>query len=368
MTNSYTYPLTQNPASYLTREDLVDYIIQDAIQQAASDIHIEPFANACRIRYRCDGLLYETANIPTPLASRFITQLKVMAQLDITERRLPQDGHFQLNAIDVRINTCPTLFGEKIVLRLLNSHSILLTLSELGLNEIQKNILVTHLKKPQGMILVTGPTGSGKTITLYSAINYLNSIEKNISTIEDPIEIQLPGINQININPKIGLDFSTILRTVLRQDPDILMIGEIRDKETATLAIQAAQTGHLVLATLHTNSAIDTLTRLSALGINVCDIANCVSLIIAQRLVRKFCTYCKQEKNCPYCIRGYLGRIGVYEFLPITEKIAELILIQANLSTLRQQMQNEGFPTLYESGMEKVKQGITCLNEINRIL
>jgi len=359
MTSSYIYPPATHPTRYLTREDLVDYIIQDAIQQSASDIHIEPFAEACRIRYRCDGLLYETANIPTPLASRFITQLKVMAQLDISERRLPQDGHFQLYAMDIRINTCPTLFGEKIVLRLLNSHSILLTLSELGFTETQKKILLTHITKPQGMILVTGPTGSGKTVTLYSAISYLNSIEKNISTIEDPIEIQLPGINQININPKIGLDFSTILRTVLRQDPDILMIGEIRDKETATLAIQAAQTGHLVLATLHTNSSIETLGRLSALGVTTTDMAHCISLIISQRLVRKYCKRCSS---------GDSGRTGVYEFLPMTEKISELILARASLSTLRQQMQTEGFPTLRKAGIDKVNQGITCLHEINRVM
>jgi type IV pilus assembly protein PilB len=357
-----------DPQRNLIREDLVEYVIQDAIQQSASDIHIEPFAQACRIRFRCDGLLNEVANIPTHLAARFIMQLKVMAQLDITERRLPQDGHFQLYGTDIRINTCPTLFGEKIVLRLLNTNNISLEFSNLGLNEDQINLLLTKITKPQGMILVTGPTGSGKTITLYSIINYLNTIEKNISTIEDPIEIQLPGINQINVNPKIGLDFSTALRTLLRQDPDIMMVGEIRDKETALLAIQAAQTGHLVLATLHTNNTVETVQRMQALGVNHSDIASCVSLIISQRLVRRLCLYCKNIEGCQQCLQGYHGRTGVYEFFPLTPVTSELIRTQKSVLTIRQHLQQEGYPSLYEAGMIKVKLGITSIYEIDRVI
>jgi type IV pilus assembly protein PilB len=355
--------------------NLVDQIISHAIQQSSSDIHIEPFLHSCRIRYRRDGMLYEVTAIPANLALQFITRLKVMAQLDITERRLPQDGRFKFHAIDVRINTCPTLHGEKIVLRLLNANNISLDFTTLGFNEKQKNLFLQKISKPQGMVLVTGPTGSGKTITLYSALNQLNTIEKNISTVEDPIEIQLNGINQININSKIGLTFANALRTLLRQDPDILMVGEIRDQETAAMAIQAAQTGHLVLSTLHTNNALETITRLKSMGVTLHDIINSVSLIISQRLLRKLCPHCKQSdktifyaSSCPYCLNGYHGRVGIYEFLPLTKKITDLLLTKKNSAAISQQLQQTGYTTLHEAGMHKVQQGITSMLELNRVV
>src|SRR3990167_11373159 len=275
---------------------VVNRLLQDAILNHASDIHIEPYHQHCRIRFRSDSLLHEVATFPSPLAMQMITRLKIMANLNIAERRLPQDGHISLqndHKIDIRISTCPTLFGEKIVLRLLNSSAIKSDIHQLGLTDTQQQLFLNKLKQPQGLILVTGPTGSGKTITLYSALHYLNKPEKNISTVEDPVEIQLPGINQVNINTKINLHFSTVLRTLLRQDPDIIMIGEIRDPETADIAIQAAQTGHLVLSTLHTNSAIETLTRLHAMKILAYNLAGSLSLIIAQRLIRTLCAHCK---------------------------------------------------------------------------
>jgi type IV pilus assembly protein PilB len=355
----------------------VDNILKHAIQQSASDIHIEPYEHNCRIRYRQDGLLRETAEIPTQLALRIITRLKVLAKLDISERRLPQDGRFQFQQHDIRINICPTLFGEKIVLRLLNSSHLIHKISNLGLADSQLNLFLETISQPQGLILVTGPTGSGKTVTLYSALDYLNSEEKNISTVEDPIEIQLHGINQVNIHPKIGLQFSTVLRTLLRQDPDIIMIGEIRDLETAEIAIQAAQTGHLVFSTLHTNSAADAINRLNAMGIAEYNIKNSLSLIIAQRLIRKLCSYCKQPKSyseetlntmgfsgpytslhfyqavgCQHCLQGYHGRTGIYELLPI----------------LKNQTHLPEFISLKQSGFNKALQGITSIMEINRVI
>lgn len=354
----------------------VDNMIQHALQQRASDIHIEPYANVCRIRYRQDGLLSEIAEIPIHLASRIVTRLKVLAKMDITERRLPQDGRIPFHAIDIRVNTCPTLFGEKIVLRLLDINKLSLEINELGLNDSQKKLLIHKISQPHGMILVTGPTGSGKTVTLYSALHYLNSIEKNISTVEDPVEIQLNGINQVNINPKIGLDFSNVLRTFLRQDPDILMVGEIRDQETAAISIQAATTGHLVLSTLHTNSAVEAITRLQSMQIALHNITSSLSLIIAQRLVRKLCAYCKKFETtgryravgCNLCIQGYQGRIGVYELFPLTEKIIELILSHAHPTTILQQAKKEGFQSLYHSALEKVSEGITSIAEVNRVI
>jgi type IV pilus assembly protein PilB len=371
----------------------VDNIIQHAFQQNVSDIHIEPHETVCRIRYRQHGVLHLANEFPLPFAARIITRLKVMARLDISERRLPQDGRFQLDNIDIRINTCPTLFGEKVVLRLLNSNQISLELDQLGLSMQQKNLLIKTISQPQGMILVTGPTGSGKTITLYSVLKYLNQSEKNISTVEDPIEIRLFGINQVNINPKIGLDFSTVSRTFLRQDPDIIMVGEIRDTETAGIAIQAAQTGHLVLSTLHTNSAVETITRLQAMGVLSYHVACSISLIIAQRLIRKLCDYCKQPETipdslyplfaekkrlhvttiyrpvgCSHCFHGYINRTAVYEFLPISETISKLIIAGADIHTLTQQAQHEGFITLKESMLEKVLEATTSLAEIHRVL
>jgi len=355
----------------------VDNLIQHAIRQSASDIHIEPFENICQIRYRKDGILYKMTEIPSQLATRLVTRLKVMAKLDITERRLPQDGRLQRHQIDIRISSCPIAFGEKIVLRLLYLEKSSLDINELGFNTFQKNLVLEKIKQPQGLILVTGPTGSGKTVTLYSALTILNSTEKNILTIEDPVEIQLQGINQVSIHAKIGLNFATTLRTFLRQDPDIIMVGEIRDHETAEIAIQAAHTGHLVLSTLHTNSAIETLNRLQAMSIAEYNIISSISLIIAQRLVRKLCQHCKlpdnhsatfRAKSCKHCLHGYHGRIGIYEVLPMTEKIAELILNKKNSAALLKQAKQEGFQSLRETGLEKVNQGITSLTEINRVI
>jgi len=357
---------------------LVDNLIDQAIQRLASDIHIEPYEHFCRIRYRQQGILCEATEIPQKFSHRLITRLKVLAKLDISERRLPQDGRIQHRQMDIRINTCPTLFGEKVVLRLLNSNPHLLDIHSLGMTEQQKTIFIDKISKPQGMILVTGPTGSGKTATLHSALHFLNTPEKNISTVEDPIEIQLPGINQVNVQPKIGLTFSTVLRTFLRQDPDIIMVGEIRDTETANIAIQAAQTGHLVLSTLHTNNAIETLTRLLTMGIPAYHIASSISLIIAQRLVRILCPYCKQKDahalsvyqahQCDRCFQGYQGRIGIYEFLPITQAITQLITQQADSKIIQATAKQEGFLSLQEIGYQKALDGITSLIELNRVI
>lgn len=359
-----------------------DSIIQHGIQANASDIHIEPYEKSCRIRYRHDGILHEIAEIPTPLATRLVIRLKVMAKLDITEKRLPQDGRIQKNNVDIRINTCPTLYGEKIVLRLLNLEKVSLDLNDLGLLDQQLKLFLNKISQPQGLILVTGPTGSGKTLTLYSALNHLNSPEKNILTIEDPIEIQMNGINQANIHPKIGLDFSHTLRTFLRQDPDIIMVGEIRDQETAGVAMQASQTGHLVLSSLHTNNAIETLIRLQAMGIASYNIIHSISLIIAQRLVRKLCPHCKKPDTsspslpfliykadkCKSCINGYSGRTGIFELLPISETLSQLLLSNANNATLLTQAKNEGFLSLSAAGLEKINLGITSFAELNRVI
>ncbi len=370
----------------------VDNIIFHAFQQSASDIHIESYENICRIRYRKDGILFLVNEIPPSLFDRIVTRLKVMANLNIAEKRLPQDGRFQLDAIDIRINICPALFGEKVVLRLLNSSHNHLSIDSLGLTEQQQKLFLHAINQSQGMILVTGPTGSGKTVTLYSALNYLNKSEKNISTVEDPIEIRLMGINQVNINTKIGLDFSTVLRAFLRQDPDIIMVGEIRDTETAMIAIQASQTGHLVLSTLHTNSAIETITRLRAMEIPSYNIAESFSLIIAQRLVRKLCDFCKipetlnddypdfllkntsdckniyRAVGCIRCIQGYKNRIAIYECLPVTAKINKLILAEADSNELLIEAKQEGYFTLKTMLINHVLQGATSLMEARRVL
>lgn len=376
--------------------EFVDRLIQDAIDKHVSDIHVEPYEKQCRIRFRRDGLLYDAASLPSHLAARITTRLKIMADLNIAERRLPQDGRIQLQLnstrpekIDMRINTCPTLFGEKIVLRILDTKNIQLDINLLGLNENQKKIFFTALHQPQGLILVTGPTGSGKTVTLYSALHYLNQIEKNISSAEDPIEIELNGINQVNINPRIGLDFVTVLRTFLRQDPDVIMIGEIRDTDTANIAMQAAQTGHLVLSTLHTNSAAETITRLQSMGVIAYNLISSISLIIAQRLVRKLCAHCKQPEilpanwqqnahrptqiayraiGCEYCNHGYQGRIAIFELLPVTEKIAQLILSGANATQIIDQAKQEDVVLLWQAGLEKVHERITSYAELMRVV
>lgn len=377
----------------------INKIMMDAIRRGASDLHFEPYEHKYRIRFRIDGILHEAATPPVNLASRFAARLKVMARLDIAERRLPQDGRIKLKlsrnrAMDMRVNTLPTMWGEKVVIRLLDSSAARLNIDQLGFDEEQKQLYQTALARPQGMILVTGPTGSGKTVTLYTGLNQLNTVERNISTAEDPIEINLPGVNQVQINPKAGLTFAGALRAFLRQDPDVVMVGEIRDLETAEIAIKAAQTGHLVLSTLHTNSAAETLTRMMNMGVPAFNIASSVTLIMAQRLARKLCEHCKQPDNipegellklgysvqqvaagirlyrpcgCKECSGGYRGRIGIYEILSMSDNIARIIMQGGNSLLIAAQAQKEGMRTLRQAGLEKARLGITSLAEINRV-
>lgn len=377
----------------------INKILLKAIEQGVSDVHFEPFEKEYRIRYRHDGVLHEISNPPTYLSARITARIKVMSHLDISERRIPQDGSFKMNlsnnrSIEFRVNTCPTTNGEKIAIRILDPGTIKLGIDTLGFTPIQQEHFLQAIKRPQGMILVTGPTGSGKTVSLYTALNLLNTKEVNISTIEDPVEIKVDGINQVNINPKVGLTFSSALRSFLRQDPDIIMVGEIRDLETAEIAVKAAQTGHLVLSTLHTNSAVETLTRLINMGIPTINIASSVTLIMAQRLVRKLCDHCKQRHNdftqlnllrfgfhqtdldkiqlyravgCPKCTHGYQGRIGLFEVLPINKILAEFIMSGANTLEIEKIAQKQGMITIYQSGIKKVREGITTLEELNRV-
>lgn len=354
----------------------LDSLIDHAFQLSVSDIHIEPGENLYHIRYRQHGILHHVTELTPQLASRLIMRLKVMAQLDITERRLPQDGRLQINllsqeVIDIRISICSMLLGEKVVLRLITRATFLLPLSNLGFNLQQKNILLEKINQTQGLILITGPTGSGKTSTLYSVLHQLNKPEKNIITIEDPIELQLAGINQIHLNIKIGLSFATVLRAVLRQDPDILMIGEIRDRETAEIAIQAAQTGHLVLSTLHTNNSFETISRLRLMGCKPYHLVNALSLIITQRLVRLLCP-CQinfgKNPQCNQCYQGFLGRTGIFECLPITENMRSQIIKNTNTNMLLKTAQKEGFISLKEAGLIKVNQGETSMAELLRVL
>ncbi|WP_242602340.1 type IV-A pilus assembly ATPase PilB [Legionella rowbothamii] len=373
----------------------VNQILFKAIQQGASDIHFEPFEKEYRIRYRHDGILHEVASPPVNLSTRITSRIKVMAKLDISERRIPQDGSFKINQptkhpIDFRVSTCPTTNGEKVVIRILDPDTAKLHIEALGFNPKQHEYFMRAIKRPQGMILVTGPTGSGKTVSLYAALNLLNTNKVNISTAEDPVEIKITGINQVNINPKVGLSFSKVLRSFLRQDPDIIMVGEIRDLETAEIAIKAAQTGHLVLSTLHTNSAVESLTRLSNIGIPSFNIVSSITLIIAQRLARKLCEQCKTPRTdlnksnllawglnetdqlykaagCSQCTDGYRGRIGLFEVLPMTHTLTELIMAGANSLDLIKAAQKEGMTSIYQSGIEKVQQGITTLEEVNRV-
>lgn len=376
----------------------VNKILLDAIKLGSSDIHLEPYERKFRIRYRTDGLLHEALKPPFNLRHRITSRIKVMAHLDISERRIPQDGSIKLKVsktrtIDFRVNTLPTIWGEKVVLRVLDSSATRIGIDELGFCEIQQKHYEKNLTQPQGMILVTGPTGSGKTVTLYTGLNLLNTPERNISSAEDPVEINLEGINQVNVNTKVGLDFAAALRAFLRQDPDVVMVGEIRDLETAEIAIKAAQTGHLVLSTLHTNSAAETLTRLSNMGIPAYNIATSVNLIIAQRLARKLCPICKTPQEiptemlmaeglsseeiekatlfdavgCEACHQGYKGRIGVYEVMPISPEISRLIMDNANSIELAEQAHKEGTSSLRHSGLIKALSGITSLTEINRI-
>lgn len=361
---------------------LVQTLLDNAIDKGASDIHFEPYQHSYRVRLRIDGILHPV-NLPflemtQQLSAQISTRLKVMARLNITERRLPQDGRFifthsSAQNRDCRISTCPTLFGEKIVIRILDNNKAAFDIDQLGMDAIQKQHFVNSLKKPQGMVLVTGPTGCGKTVSLYTALNALNSPNKNISTVEEPIEIHLDGINQIDINGKIGLDYATALRALLRQDPDVIMIGEIRDQETAQIAIQAAQTGHLVLATLHANSAMKSLSRLFNLGVPAFNIANTVTLIVAQRLARKLCHYCKKVDagetplGCSHCTQGYQGRLGIFEVLPLSSSLRNMLIADKPMQDLELQAHKEGFHSLYESALLKVKQGLTSLEEVNRV-
>lgn len=377
----------------------VNRILIDAIKKGVSDIHFEPYEREYRIRYRQDGLLNEVASPPASLSSRIAARIKVMSSLDISERRVPQDGGFKMKlsrsrAIDFRVSSCPTVAGEKIVMRILDPGSTKLGIESLGFSAPQQGHFLHAIGRPQGMILVTGPTGSGKTVTLYTALNILNTIEKNISTAEDPVEIKVPGINQVNINPKAGLTFSGTLRAFLRQDPDIIMVGEVRDLETAEIAVKAAQTGHLVLSTLHTNSAAETLTRLVNMGVPSFNIASSVSLIIAQRLVRKLCEHCKVVRDditqkslielgftetdaktmqpykavgCNQCTNGYRGRIGLFEVMPMSKALGQMIMSGGTSLDILKQAQIEGMLTVYQAGLEKIKQGITTIEEVNRV-
>ena len=377
----------------------VNKVMLDAINKKASDIHFEPYERTYRCRLRIDGVLEEIASPPQNLAPRISARLKVMSRLDISERRVPQDGRIKMQlskkrSIDFRVNTCPTLFGEKIVLRILDPTSATLGIDALGYEEIQKQQYLNALSKPYGMILVTGPTGSGKTVSLYTGLNILNTPDRNISTAEDPAEINMPGVNQVNVHPKVGLTFASALRAFLRQDPDIIMVGEIRDLETAEIAVKAAQTGHLVLSTLHTNDAPQTLTRLANMGVPPYNIASAVSLIIAQRLARKLCEQCKvrdeapdealleegfnkaelkdlkiyKANGCDQCNNsGYKGRIGIFQVLPISEKMGNLIMENGNAMQLAEQAKVEKHADLRASGLEKVRTGVLSLEELNRV-
>ncbi|BBP57272.1 type IV-A pilus assembly ATPase PilB [Pseudomonas sp. St316] len=376
----------------------VNKMLLDAIKGGSSDLHFEPYEKIYRVRVRTDGILREVARPPTQLANRIAARLKVMASLDISERRKPQDGRLKMRlsktkSIDFRVNTLPTLWGEKVVIRILDPSSAQMGIDALGYEPDQKDLYMAALKQPQGLILVTGPTGSGKTVSLYTGLNILNTVDINISTAEDPVEINMEGINQVNVNPRQGLDFAQALRSFLRQDPDVIMVGEIRDLETAEIAIKAAQTGHLVLSTLHTNSAAETLIRLQNMGIPGFNIATAVHLIIAQRLARKLCSHCKkaieipeetllkegfprerigtftiyEPVGCEQCNNGYRGRVGVYEVVKNTPELQRLIMAEGNSLEIDLQMRKDGFNDLRTSGLIKVMQGVTSLEEINRV-
>tara|TARA_R110002020_G_scaffold352231_1_gene565351 strand:+ start:2286 stop:3992 length:1707 start_codon:yes stop_codon:yes gene_type:complete len=377
----------------------VNKMLLDAVRMGSSDLHFEPYEKVYRVRFRTDGILHEVAKPPVQLGVRIAARLKVMSSMDMAERRKPQDGRIKMKisknkAIDFRVNTLPTLWGEKVVLRILDSESAKMGIDALGYEQDQKQMYLSALSKPQGMILVTGPTGSGKTVSLYTGLNILNTVERNISTAEDPVEINLEGVNQVNVNIKQGLDFAKALRAFLRQDPDIIMVGEIRDLETAEIAIKAAQTGHMVLSTLHTNSAAETLTRLRNMGVPSFNIATSVNLIIAQRLARKLCKQCKQPMDvpkdvmleegfsedkiaagitiygpvgCENCKDGYKGRVGIYEVVRITQAMQRIIMEDGNSIEIADVAQSEGFRSLRQSALLKVEQGVTSLAEVNRV-
>ena len=377
----------------------INKMLIDAIRMGASDLHFEPYEKSYRIRYRVDGVMREIAKPPVQLAPKLAARLKVMSQMDISERRMPQDGRIKLKvsktkAIDFRVNCLPTLYGEKVVLRILDASSAMMGIDALGYEPAQKALFMEALEKPQGMLLITGPTGSGKTVSLYTGLNILNTADTNISTAEDPVEINLEGINQVNVNLKTGLTFAVALRAFLRQDPDIVMVGEIRDLETAEIAVKAAQTGHMVMSTLHTNSAPETLTRLRNMGVPSFNIATSVNLVIAQRLARRLCPACKapidippqslkqmgftdadlatgfkvyQPVGCSECRDGYKGRVGIYEVMKVNSEISRIIMEEGNAIQIADASRRAGFNDLRRSGLDKVMQGMTSLQEVNRV-
>jgi type IV pilus assembly protein PilB len=376
----------------------INKVLLDGIKKGVSDLHFEPYEKIFRIRFRGDGMLYEYARPPQTVANRLVSRIKVMSRLDIAERRVPQDGRIKLKiskskTIDFRVNSCPTLFGEKVVMRILDSANAEMGIEKLGFEPEQRRLFEHAIERPYGMVLVTGPTGSGKTVSLYTGLNMINTIDRNISTAEDPVEITVEGINQVNVNPKAGLTFAAALKAFLRQDPDVIMIGEIRDLETASIAVKAAQTGHMVLSTLHTNDAPQTINRLMQMGIEPFNIISAVNLVMAQRLTRRLCQYCKVKveypeevllkygftpeeiptltlygpKGCDQCTEGYKGRVGVYQVMPMTDKIKALILSGGNAMELAQVAKEEGVNDLRTSGMLKVRQGITTIAEVERV-
>ena len=377
----------------------VNKVLVDAIKKGASDIHFEPYETDYRVRLRIDGILKQAAKMPVKLNQRITARLKVMAQLDIAEKRVPQDGRIKLNLsktkqIDFRVSTLPTLFGEKVVLRILDGSAAKLGIDKLGYEEDQMQLFLEAIQKPYGMVLATGPTGSGKTVSLYTALNILNNEERNISTVEDPVEIRVPGINQVQMNVKRGMTFAAALRSFLRQDPDVIMVGEIRDLETAEIAIKAAQTGHMVLSTLHTNDAPQTIARMMNMGVAPYNITSSVTLVIAQRLARRLCNRCKKPLElpeaallaegftsdeiheglqifdavgCDECTGGYKGRTGIYQVMPMSEEIQEIVLQGGNALQIAEAAQKAGVRDLRQSGLMKVKQGVTSLAEIDRV-